>query len=82
VSGRTHLRPIQPWTGLDLTAESPPNHRQNTAKTVDKLCTSTLSGDPVTLLAGGAFGYNGRPNKAVAIPFCWKARHLFDVPFF
>jgi hypothetical protein len=49
---------------------------------VDKLCTSTLSGDPVTLLAGGAFGYNGHPNKAVAIPFCWKARHLFDVPFF
>ncbi|MDR7334757.1 hypothetical protein [Roseateles asaccharophilus] len=28
-----------------------------------------------------AFGYNGSPTSSCHT-FCWKARHLFDVPFF
>jgi hypothetical protein len=30
---------------------------------------------------GDAFGYNERPTSSCQT-FCWKARHLFDAPFF
>jgi hypothetical protein len=51
---------------------------------VEGICVGTLQRREIEArrgLAQGGFDYNEDPTSSCHT-FCWKARHLFDVPFF